>query len=111
MSNTETRPVPTKSNSSSSAKVINSRATKRKVPVPVHPLAHRLPGAVYVLISMAKYFEGAPHGLFVLLWGQCKPGIQNKLRVVPDLALRKESGDCAWLFNEIRQVMYEYSST
>ena len=63
------------------------------------------------VIAEKVILEGALHGLFVLLWGQCSPGIQNKLRVFPDLPLRKESGDCAWLLNEIRQLMYEYSST
>ena len=39
-----------------------------------------------------------------------QPRNPKQASCLPDLPLRKESGDCAWLL-EIRQLMYEYSST
>ena len=35
------------------------------------------------VIAEKVILEGALHGLFVLLWGQCSLGIQNKLHVFP----------------------------
>ena len=50
------------------------------------------------------------HSLFTILWGQCSPGIQSKIRSSVDYLIRKEEGDCAWLLEEIRQVMYDFTS-
>ena len=51
------------------------------------------------------------HSLFTILWGQCSPGIQSKIRSSLDYLIRKEEGDCAWLLEEIRQVMYDFTSS
>ena len=51
------------------------------------------------------------HSLFTILWGQCSPGIQSKIRSSIDYLIRKEEGDCAWLLEEIRQVMYDFTSS
>ena len=50
------------------------------------------------------------HSFFTVLWGQCSPGIQCKLRGKLEFLIKKEDGDCAWLLEEIRQVMYNFSS-
>ena len=51
------------------------------------------------------------HSLFTILWGQCSPGIQSKIRSSVDYLIRKEEGDCAWLLEEIRQVMYDFTTS
>ena len=50
------------------------------------------------------------HSFFTVLWGQCSPGIQCKLRGKIEFLIKKEDGDYAWLLEEIRQVMYNFSS-
>ena len=50
------------------------------------------------------------HSFFTVLWGQCSPGIQCRLRGKIEFPIKKEDGDFAWLLEEIRQVMYNFSS-
>ena len=50
------------------------------------------------------------HSFFTILWGQCSPGLQSKIRGKVEYLLRKEDGDCAWPIDEIRQVLYNFSS-
>ena len=54
--------------------------------------------------------ENTLHSLFTVLWGQCSPGIQGRLKGLNQFNQRKEVHDCSWLLEEIRQVMYNSSS-
>ena len=40
-----------------------------------------------------------------VLFGQCSPGVQRKLKCFYDLEVRREEGDCAWLLLQIRQIV------
>ena len=54
--------------------------------------------------------ENNLHSLFTVLWGQCSPGVQGRLRGLTQFLPKKEAHDCSWLLEEIRQVMYNSSS-
>ena len=45
------------------------------------------------------------HRLFTIIWGQCSLGIQAKLKAKVEFLIKKEDGDCAWLINEVKQLM------
>ena len=46
------------------------------------------------------------HSFFTILWGQCSPGVQAKVRSKMEFLVKKEGGDCAWLIEEVRQVLF-----
>ena len=61
--------------------------------------------------SEKTLLENALHGMFTILWGQCSPGVQAKVRANPLFALKKEQGECAWLLDTVRQLMYSFTAS
>ena len=59
----------------------------------------------------SKNLDDALHSFFTILWGQCSPGVQGTITSKYDFLIKKEIGDCAWLLKEIRQVMFDLSSS
>ena len=49
------------------------------------------------------------HSFFTILWGQCSPGIQSKMRSSVQFLSKKENGGCAWLIEKIRQVIFNFT--
>ena len=49
------------------------------------------------------FLDNALHGMFTILWGQCSPGIQAKVKANQLFSTKKEQGECAWLLNNVRQ--------
>ena len=59
----------------------------------------------------SKNLDDALHSFFTILWGQCSPGVQGTITSKYDFLIQKEIRDCAWLLKEIRQVMFDLSSS
>ena len=59
----------------------------------------------------SKNLDDALHSFFTILWGQCSPGVQGTITSKYDFLIKKEIGDCAWPLKEIRQVMFDLSSS
>ena len=55
--------------------------------------------------------DNALHSFFTIIWGQSSPGIQNKIQGDNDFLSKKEDSDCAWLLDEIRQLMFNFTSS
>ena len=48
---------------------------------------------------------------FEVLFGQCSPGVTNKLTGNLDFDIKRSEGDCAWLLSAIRQIMFDVSDS
>ena len=51
------------------------------------------------------------HSFFTILWGQCSPGIQSKIKTSIDFLIKKEDSDCDWPIEEIRQVIFNFTTS
>lgn len=49
----------------------------------------------------------AMFAFFEVLYGQCSPDLQGKLKGFYGLDLRREEGDCAWLLLQVRQIVLD----
>ena len=61
-------------------------------------------------LSDCKTLINNLHSLFSIIWGQCSTGVQSKLKGKVNFLIKKEDGNCAWLLEEIRQAMFNFSS-
>ena len=59
-------------------------------------------------LTKAEQLTNTLHSLFTIIWGQCSPGIQSRIRISIQFLIKKEEGDCAWLIEEIRKVMFNF---
>jgi hypothetical protein len=55
--------------------------------------------------------DNALHGMFTILWGQCSPGVQAKVKASQSFSSKKEQGECAWLLDNVRQLMYSFTAS
>ena len=55
--------------------------------------------------------ENSLHSFFTILWGQCSPGVQSKLKANTSYLVKKAESDCKWLLDEVRQLMYDFTAS
>ena len=61
-------------------------------------------------LTKSEQLTNTLHSLFTIIWGQCSPGIQSRIRSSIQFLIKKEEGDCALLLEEIRKVMFNFSN-
>ena len=61
-------------------------------------------------LTKSEQLTNTLHSLFTIIWGQCSPGIQSRIRSSIQYLIKKEEGDCAWLLEEIRKVMFNFTN-
>ena len=72
-------------------------------------------------LSVQLYFEEAKraaqeeqllgnalHGMLTILLGQYSPGMQAKVKANVLFSTKKEHGNCAWMLDNVRQLMYSF---
>ena len=60
-------------------------------------------------LNRADDLRNSKFAFFEVLYGQCFPGVQSKLKGFYDLDNRREDGDCAWLLTQVRQIALDFS--
>ena len=61
-------------------------------------------------LTKSEQLTNTLHSLFTIIWGQCSPGIQSRIRSSFQYLIKKEEGECAWLIEEIRKVMFNFNN-
>ena len=61
-------------------------------------------------LTKSEQLTNTLHSLSTIIWGQCSPGIQSRIRSSIQFLIKKEERDCAWLFDEIHKVMFNFSN-
>ena len=107
----------------SSTKVLGSlfddEASLRTLAPPPEPVGEDAENELCRIMYMEKYkryltkseqLNNTLHSLFTIIWGQCSPGIQSRIRSSIQYLIKKEEGECAWLIEEIRKVMFNFNN-
>jgi hypothetical protein len=49
--------------------------------------------------------------IYAIVWGQCSPMMQTKLRSLADFTAKDKAHDCGWIIKEIQAVTHRFEGT
>ena len=52
--------------------------------------------------------QGNLRNIFMVIWGQCSPAMQTKVKQHSDYKIKSRDTDCEWLLAQIKEVMYKF---
>jgi hypothetical protein len=64
-----------------------------------------------VFIKRVNAQESNLRAIYAIVWGQCSPMMQSKLKSLDNFETKRDACDCSWILKEIQGITHRFEGT